>query len=144
MHKRSLFGVVPPSSSAGGIAIRIVFLTPLNLDDGDLLRFQVSLDTHFGNLMKFDLAEAAELRIDGGSPIRLGFEWEPASVSSHHRSGVLRLDYKTDGQALLFGTGPGSIEHVLKEIAVPTRTFAWAWEEWDMYSNAPDSPGTQA
>jgi hypothetical protein len=118
-------------SSAGGITIQVVFLTPLERDipdDQEGLRFQVTLDTHTGNLMMFDLAEGAELRTSGGVNISSGFIWEPESESSHHRAGILRLADSAEVH-VLSDTGAISIELVLKEIAVPTRTFTWNMEE---------------
>ena len=132
-------------SSAGGITIQVVFLTPLEQDipdDQEGLRFQVTLDTHFGNLMKFDLTEVAEVRTSGGVTISSGFIWEPESETSHHRTGVLRLADRAEVH-VLSDTGAGSIEFVLKEIAVPTRTFTWTMEQLEGLDDSSAASGTQ-
>ena len=118
-------------SSAGGITIQVVFLTPLERDIPDIqeiLRFQVTLDTHAGSLMKFDLAEIAELRTSSSVTINSGFIWEPESESSHHRTGVLSLA-DSEEKHVLSDMGAVAIELVFKDIAVPTRTFTWTMEE---------------
>lgn len=117
-------------SSAGGITIQVVFLNPLEEESEDKqesLRFKVTLDAHSGNLMKYNLTEIVELRTGDGKIISSGFIWKPESESSHHRSGVLLANIEK-GQSPL-GTGAGSIELVMKGIAVPTRTFTWIIEE---------------
>jgi hypothetical protein len=132
-------------SSAGGITIQVVFLTPLERDNPDIrdgLRFQVTLDTHFGNLMKFDLAKVAELRTSGDVNVNSDFIWEPESESSHHRTGVLRVSEREKGNAL-FTEEADSIELVLKEIAVPTRTFTWTMEELEGRDGSSSALGTQ-
>ena len=132
-------------SSAGGITIQVVFLTPLEQDipdDQEGLRFRVTLDTHAGNLMKFDLAKIAELHTSGGVNVSSGFIWEPESESTHHRTGVLRLADRAKVH-VLSDTGAGSIEFVLKEIAVPTRTFTWIMEELEGRDGSFAALGTQ-
>lgn len=59
-----------------------------------------------------------------------GFVWEPESESSHHRSGVLWLSGRLDGEPLPLIDGPSdSIELELKGLAAASRTFSWTPEE---------------
>ena len=57
----------------------------------DHVGFLVSLDTHSGSLLGYDLVALATLRDDSGR-MSQALGWEPQSEDSHHRSGLLYFD----------------------------------------------------
>ncbi len=114
------------TSTGAGIDVRVVFLTPLLQPEArqESLRFKVTLDTHSGDLMGYDLTKLVTLRTAAGALVQEGFTWEPESESSHHRSGVLELANEQDGK-LLFDQNTEYIELEFKEIGIPSRVFRW-------------------
>jgi hypothetical protein len=119
------------SSRAAGIEVRITLLPSLeggSAGEPERLRFQVSIDTHAGSLMQYDLSRIAVLRTSRGTSVESGFVWEPESESSHHRSGILWLPGRVNGQPLL-DESVESIELELKGLAATSRTFRWTRQE---------------
>ncbi len=117
------------TSTGAGIDVRVVFLTPLLQPEArqESLRFKITLDTHSGDLMGYDLTKLVTLRTAAGALVREGFTWEPESESSHHRSGVLELANEQDGK-LLFDQNTEYIELEFKEIGIPSRVFRWEFK----------------
>lgn len=118
------------TSKEASIEVSVVFLNPLMKPEESKgqLHFKITLDTHAGDLMQFDLTKLAVLRTSGGASVEKGFIWEPSSESSHHRSGVLKLVNELDGKPL-FDENTEYIELELKEIGVPSRVFKWTKQE---------------
>lgn len=118
------------TSQGAGIDVSVVFLNPLMTSEGskDQLRFKIMLDTHAGDLMRYDLMKLAMLRTSAGVSIESDFSWEPSSESSHHRLGVLKRPNALDGKPL-FDENTEFIELELKGIGVPSRIFKWTKQE---------------
>lgn len=72
--------------------------------------FEVSLDTHSGDLGSIDIMQAARLLV--GANFRLPQAWVATSDDSHHRSGVLVFprDGVTGPAALSLDFGAESVE----------------------------------
>ena len=84
--------------------------------------FEVTLDTHSGDLDPLDLADAT-LRNDRGEQVSDG-AWD-APKGGHHRAGMLRFS----GGATSFLAGARWIELVIPGVAgVPERVLRWQVE----------------
>lgn len=112
------------TSKEAGIDVSVVFLNPLMEpeESEDQLHFRITLDTHAGDLMQYDLTKLAVLRTSAGVSVQSGFVWEPSSESSHHRTGILKIPATHDRVSLLTAQ---SLELELKDIGVPSRVFRW-------------------
>lgn len=111
-------------SRAAGIdvAVSLEDLDSLAGGEIDYLEFAVSLDTHFSDLFRFDVAELSRLAIDGSARDDVAFEWEGDSETSHHRNGTLRV--RVTGESLSLGAG-SEVELRIVEIGTDVRTFTW-------------------
>jgi hypothetical protein len=102
-------------TAGGGIT-----LTALYLPAGDTLEIRLTLDTHAGDLMAFDMAAITRLRINGEAEAP-ALDWKDEAKSSHHRSGVIRFG-RPDGGS----TGVTTLELVVRGVGgVPSRLFRW-------------------
>lgn len=105
----------PQTSSGAGITVSA---EPVRGAGDAELAFRIALDTHAGDLLVYDVAASATLLGLDGARIEGAFSWQPASESSHHRSGVLRFE------ALQPAAMSGSVLHlVLTDIGIPERRF---------------------
>jgi len=116
----------------GGVAVEVTWVTSDHLGswgsakaeeygiEGYVL-LHVKLDTHSGDLGRYNLAELTSLRLEGGD--YRPSAWEAISDSSHHREGILVFPRQAaDGTRL--DAGPVAV--VMKGIAgVPERIFRW-------------------
>ncbi len=96
---------------AGGLTVEA---TPVKVEPGKPVQFDVALDTHQGGL-DFDLAEQAVL-IDGAGGEYSPIEWQGAK-GSHHLSGRLvfpPLDSEAAGMALVIRNVYGVAERVFE------------------------------
>ncbi|MBW6456436.1 MAG: hypothetical protein K0A98_11200, partial [Trueperaceae bacterium] len=106
----------PQVLRAAGITVTAELLA--NEGDGTVA-FRLTLDTHAGDLLGYDLMAAATLERGDGTPIEGAFSYHPESESGHHREGVLR-----------FAPAPAAdasppFELVLRGVAVPEWRFRW-------------------
>ncbi len=117
------------TSQAAGITVTVTFVNPLLKPEevNGRLVFKVALDTHTVDLLQFDLTKLAVLRTSDGTVVNTGFTWEPESESSHHRSGLLKLEATTEGKPLI-SKETKYIELELKDIGVSSRLFQWEGE----------------
>ena len=107
-----------------------VTVTPLPLwsqnDEGsgeEVLRFRISMDTHAGTLLGYDIAGNAVLRTDQ-TEMSGGFDWVPLSESSHHRTGILRVRNFHENRAILH-EGSAFLELDFEGDPRLSRTFRW-------------------
>jgi hypothetical protein len=114
----------------GGVTVQVTWLTAADFEsDGDLaeaaapydvgsyLLLRVRMDTHSGDLNRYDLLASSELIADGRAP-QAALAWRPLSDGGHHRDGLLVFERPQ---------GAASIELVLKDLAgAPRRVFRWA------------------
>ena len=108
-------GALERKNDGGGITI-----TALYVPASDALEFRLTLDTHGGDLMKYDMAALTLLRVNGqGEAVAVG--WKDDAKGSHHRSGVIRfarLDPASSGALTL--------EIVVRGVGgVPERILRW-------------------
>jgi hypothetical protein len=120
-----------------GVSVEVIYMTPeylkvtnspAGIEKYELdknLAFKVTLDTHSGDITKYNMAKITHLR-DGGGMEHQALRWEDVEKSSHHRSGiVLFSNLDVDGKPIV-GDGVKSIEVVVKDIAgVKERVFKW-------------------
>lgn len=85
--------------------------------------FTVVLDTHSVDLDGFDLRQLAVLRTDAGREAR-PTAWD-APAGGHHRSGTLSFPATAADGSPLLGPETRRIELVIRDVAVPERTFTW-------------------
>lgn len=111
------------TASAGGIDIQVRWLAS---DDelGDELAeypldgfalFEVSLDTHSGDLGSIDMVDASRLAV--GGTFQEPETWVSESDDTHHRSGVLVFTW--DGV-----TGPAALS-----LDLGSESFEFGWDE---------------
>jgi hypothetical protein len=101
------------TNSGGGVTAMVTYLNPGGTED---TRFEISLDTHSGDLDSYDLKALSSLRDDAGKV------YQPTKVenkgSGHHRQLVLVFPKPAPGNKRL--------ELVIKDIAgVKDRSFVW-------------------
>ncbi len=125
-------------AAAGGVEVKVIYAPPeyfqLVRDPEGARRFKpetqivflVSLDTHAGDLMSFDVVANSRLRVRGTTPREYPpAKWESGADGSHHRSGVLISPASVGGTKVL-GPGVTAITLVVNNLAgVPARTFEW-------------------
>jgi len=96
-------------------------VTPLNLDNpGDILKFEVILDTHTLEL-DMDLAALATLTTDTGLTIQPTL-WD-APKGGHHAEGTLAFPATLDGKSILDGVKQLTL--TISDIDNATSTFTW-------------------
>ncbi|MDP2948344.1 MAG: hypothetical protein Q8P22_02245, partial [Chloroflexota bacterium] len=116
----------------GGVAVEVTWVTSDYLSSWGSAKAKeygiekyvlllVKLDTHSGELGRYDLVEVASLRLEGGEYRPAA--WEAIDDTSHHREGILVFPRQApDGTRL----DAGPVEVVMKGIAgVPERIFRW-------------------
>ncbi len=111
-------------SRAAGIdvAVSLEDLDSLAGGEIDYLEFTVSLDTHFSDLFRFDVAELSRLAIDGSARDGIAFQWRGNSETSHHRNGTLRARVTGDSLSLEQGA---EVELRILDVGTGVRTFTW-------------------
>ncbi len=108
-------GTLERKTDGGGITI-----VALYLPNGDTLEFRLTLDTHAGDLMAFDMAAITHLRVNGEAEAP-ALDWKDEAKSSHHRSGVIRFGRRDTGSP-----GVTTLELVVRGVGgVPSRLFRW-------------------
>lgn len=79
----------------GGVTFKATLVTSQYMAEQehplDHVGFLVSLDTHSGSLLGYDLKGLSALRDDTGR-VAQALGWDPQSEDSHHRSGLLYFD----------------------------------------------------
>lgn len=101
----------------------VVEVTPIDLDAGNELRFQVQLNTHSVDL-SMDLSALAELETDLGGRVP-AVSWD-GPAGGHHVSGTLVFPAQVDGQWIL--AGARQLTLVLRSIDSIERRFVWELE----------------
>ena len=128
------------TAGAGGVTVKVVYAPPeyfqvaKDLEGARRWRpaeqvvFLVTLDTHAGDLMAFDLARNIRLRVRGTGGATNEYtpgKWEATSDGSHHRAGALIFPATVSGVKSL-GPGVTAITLVISNLAgVPARSFEW-------------------
>ncbi len=94
-----------------------ITVTPIQLGAGaNTWKFEISLDTHSGNLDD-DILAVSYLTDDKGSVYK-PISWEGAGPGGHHRESALIFD------AIV--PAPASVELIIKNVGgVPERSFKW-------------------
>ncbi|MBE0607853.1 MAG: hypothetical protein IH609_00595 [Dehalococcoidia bacterium] len=116
---KSLPGAGKRTSDAGSVTVDLTW-------DGREagLVFTVAMDTHSVDLDGFDLVKLALLRTDLGVEV-VPVEWD-AGPGGHHREGKLSFPAAVDGRPLL-GESVRGFTVIVRDIAVPERSFQWKW-----------------
>ncbi len=126
------------TASAGGVEVKMVYAPPeyfqVARDPEGARRFKpeaqivflITLDTHAGDLMSFDMTANSRLRTKGGASREYPpAKWESTADGSHHRSGALIFQAAVSGAKVL-GPGVTAITLVINNLAgVPARAFEW-------------------
>ena len=126
------------TAAAGGVEVKVVYAPPgyfqaagdtegaRRFRPGGQVVFLITLDTHAGDLMRFDVVRNSRLRTKGGTPREYPpAKWEAISDGSHHRSGGVIFPATVNGTKLL-GPGVTAITLVITNLAgVPARAFEW-------------------
>jgi hypothetical protein len=126
------------TAEAGGVTVKVVYAPPEYFqaarDPAGARRFRpeeqivflVTLDTHAGDLMRFDVLPNSRLRTRGGTPREYPpAKWEATSDASHHRSGALIFPATVNGMKVL-GSGVTTMTLVISNLAgVPARSLEW-------------------
>ncbi|MFQ5797027.1 MAG: YncE family protein, partial [Candidatus Bipolaricaulia bacterium] len=134
LHYPALDDLVRQASSSG-IQVTVTWLTPdhLRTESHDIapndligrLALFVQLDTHAGNLLRYDVAQHALLKTGDGRSIH-PLHWQGISEDSHHRRGILWFLANDETGSLITEAGAGSIMLILQELGrTPERTFHW-------------------
>lgn len=113
----------------GGVTVEATWVTAEHAEDGAMkaklegypgdrfVALHLKLDTHSGDLNRYDLVKAASLAADG-SASQAASAWVPLSEDSHHREGLLIFPRPE---------GATGAELALRDIAgVPQRVLRWA------------------
>ena len=109
---------VPRVDEQGAVEIVI---TPVNLNDpGEMLDFQVSMNTHSVDL-SMDLATLATLETDTGHVVEAAL-WD-APRGGHHVQGTLSFPASVDGVTVLDGVE--ALTLTLVNVDAPERNFVW-------------------
>ncbi len=96
-----------------------VDVKPIQLAQGQAIKFRIFLNTHRGDLSQ-DLAAVSGLTDDRGQEYKPA-RWTGSPPGGHHRFGVLEFP--------ALKAGAKSVTLVIKNIAgVPARKFAWRVE----------------
>ncbi|MBI4234343.1 MAG: hypothetical protein HY686_07880 [Chloroflexi bacterium] len=119
----------------GGVTVQATWVTTASLDElkagplndypaDSFVLILLSLDTHSGDLMSYDLPRLASLGGRSGSLIEAS-AWVRLADDSHHREGVLVFPGKGSEQ---WQAQEGKAELTLQGIAgVAQRSFRWEW-----------------
>jgi hypothetical protein len=120
----------------GGIAVKATYVTPAyfkaaprdplirKVDLDRTVVFAVVLDTHSGDLSKFDLVKNAILRNDGGRQVA-PLQWVATADGTHHRAGGLVFP-KTDKSGGPIDGQARSLELSVRDLGgVAERTLRW-------------------
>lgn len=123
-------GLTQRDGGEGGVTVELTWLTAAELarnpdlvdaavphDGSSYLLLRVRMDTHSGDLNRYDLLASSELAVDGGQP-QAPVAWHPLSDNAHHREVLLVFERPRPGS---------SVEVALKGLAgVPRRAFHWS------------------
>ena len=101
----------------------VVEVTPIDLDAGNELRFQVQMNTHSVDL-SMDLSVLAELETNLGVRVS-AISWD-GPAGGHHVSGTLVFPAQVNGQSTL--AGARQLTLVLRSIDSIERRFVWELE----------------
>lgn len=126
-------GFYERTDSQGGVDTTVIWLTPEYLeaqgqqvtseqaaDLNNNFVFNLTFDTHSGDLLSFDMAQAARLEVNGldAGP----GAWQLVSQNSHHPEGQLRFMNPVSGEP---------VENLRLTISnlrgVAVREFVWDW-----------------
>ena len=121
----------------GGVTVQATYLTEQYLRakgrEEEISRYQldryiafnISMDTHSGDLRKNDLKRDVVLRNDKGITVS-ALSWEPLSDDAHHLSGVMKFPKQgSDGKPII-GDDTRYLELVVYNIAgVKERVLRW-------------------
>jgi WD40 repeat protein len=95
---------------------------PLNLDTpGDVLTFEVSMNTHSVNL-SMDLSTLAIMNTDNGNSVQ-AVSWDGGTEGGHHVSGNLSFPATNNGKPIL--DGAKELTLTIKDVDAPERVFTW-------------------
>lgn len=124
------------NDSQGSITLKAVYLTaayfkaspsdPLmgKVDPERNVVFAITLDTHAGDLSRYDFVKNTAMRNDRGqhvSPLR----WVATVEGTHHRAGGLVFP-KTDQSGRTIDAGTKTLALVVRDLGtVPERTLRW-------------------
>lgn len=72
------------------VEVAVAFLNPLLKDSGNTLQFEVSINSHTGNLNKFYPDKHAYLKIGDGM-LHRSIAWKGQERDRHHISGILKF-----------------------------------------------------
>jgi YVTN family beta-propeller protein len=103
-------------SKAGGVTIAATLEAPESWDNPGTLEFSVVMDTHSGDLTKYDLEEITTVYVDGNK-VEAELTWKGDSESSHHRSGTLSVELTTPIKS--------SFELKIEGVVVKERVLEW-------------------
>jgi DNA-binding beta-propeller fold protein YncE len=118
----------PQLSQGAGITVAATLIEPAEPNSAEVLTVRLDLDTHSGDLMRYDLTQLAVLRTSEGITVTDGFTWQGKGETSHHRSGFLQVEVVRDGMPLISAT-TSYLELELNDIGVPSRRFRWEGTE---------------
>ncbi len=126
----------PQADTRGSVTIKAVYVTaahfkatpndPLagKVDLERSIVFAITLDTHAGDLSKFDFVKNVTLRNDRGqqtTPSR----WVATADGAHHRAGGLVFS-RTDQAGRAIGAQVKVLELIVRDLGgVPERTLRW-------------------
>ena len=126
-------GLTQKDGGEGGVTVTATWATQEHLKaDGKLAKaagrydpasyviFHLALDTHSGDLGRYNLAQLASLQASGAGP-QASEAWVSLSNDSHHREGLLIFPKLA---------GAREVELSLKDLAgIPLRQFRWSVPE---------------
>lgn len=125
------------TDAQGGITVKAVFVTstysrtnptdPLTgrVDPERNIVFAITLDTHSGDLSKFDFVKNVTLRNDRGQQVTPS-RWVATADGAHHRAGGLVFS-RTDQAGRAMDAQAKVLELIVRDLGgVPERTLRWA------------------
>lgn len=124
------------TDAQGGITVKAVFVTstyfranptdPLTgkVDHERNIVFAITLDTHSGDLSKFDFVKNVTLRNDRGQQVTPS-RWVATADGAHHRAGGLVFS-RTDQAGRVLDAQAKVLELIVRDLGgVPERTLRW-------------------
>ena len=114
------------TSEPGNVEIQVIFLNPLQKLNNDYLIFQIALNSHYVNLLNYDITKNAVIKDSSGRIITEGFTWEQINNNKgHHLMGVLMVPDLTS-EISLTKNDLEWIKLVIKGIPkIENREFQW-------------------
>ncbi len=106
------------TEASGAVEFDVVYLNPLSGDGGDILSFEVTMNTHSVPLGSYDIADISFLRF-GEGPEQKALGWVKPGGGGHHIFGVLQFQGPAPG-------GTKSLNLIIKTVGgVAERNFEW-------------------